>query len=33
MNEIVKKFLIAGDEFIPKINLRQPGKAGKAGIT
>ena len=25
MNEIVKKFLLAGDKFMPKMHLRQPG--------
>ena len=25
MNEIVNKFLLAGDKFIPKIHLKQPG--------
>ena len=25
MNKIVNKFLLAGDTFIPEINLRQPG--------
>ena len=25
MNEIVNKFLLAGDKFIPEIHLRQPG--------
>ena len=25
MNEIVKKFLLAGDKFIPEMHLRQPG--------
>ena len=25
MNDIVNKFLSAGDKFIPKLNLRQPG--------
>ena len=25
MNEIVEKFLLAGDKFIPEINLRQLG--------
>ena len=24
MNEIVNKFLLAGDKFIPKLHLRQP---------
>ena len=27
MNDIVKKFLLAGDKCMPKINLRQPGFA------
>ena len=25
MNEIVNKFLLAGDKFMPKMNLKQPG--------
>ena len=25
MNEIINKFLLAGDKFIPEIHLRQPG--------
>ena len=25
MNEIVNKFLLAGDQFMPEIHLRQPG--------
>ena len=25
MNEIVNKFLLAGDKFIPEIHLKQPG--------
>ena len=25
MNEIINKFLLAGDKFIPKLNLKQPG--------
>ena len=25
MNDIVNKFLLAGDKFIPKLHLRQPG--------
>ena len=25
MNEIVKKFLSAGDKFMPEMHLRQPG--------
>ena len=25
MNEIVNKFLLVGDKFIPKMHLRQPG--------
>ena len=27
MNEIVNKFLFAGDKFMPEMNLRQPGLA------
>ena len=33
MNAIIKKFLIAEDKFISKINLRQSGKASKAQNT
>ena len=25
MNEIIKKFLLAGDKFMPEIHLKQPG--------
>ena len=25
MNEIVKKFLLAGDKFMPEMHLKQPG--------
>ena len=25
LNEIVKKFLLAGDKFLPEIHLKQPG--------
>ena len=25
MNQIVNKFLLAGDKFMPKMHLRQPG--------
>ena len=25
MNEIINKFLLAGDKFIPEMHLRQPG--------
>ena len=25
MNETVNKFLLAGDEFMPEMNLKQPG--------
>ena len=25
MNEIVNKFLLAGDKFLPELDLRQPG--------
>ena len=25
MNEIVNKFLLAGDQFMPEMHLRQPG--------
>ena len=27
MNEIVNKFLLAGDKFMPEMHLRQPGFA------
>ena len=29
MNEIVHKFLLAGDKFMPKIHLRQPSALDK----
>ena len=31
MNEIVNKFLLAGDKFIPEIHLKQPGFTYSAG--
>ena len=27
MNDVINKFLLAGDQFMPKIHLRQPGLA------
>ena len=30
MNEIVNKFLLVGDKFMPEINLRQPGFTSSA---
>ena len=30
MNEIVNKFLLAGDKFMPEMHLRQPGFTYKA---
>ena len=30
MNEIVHKFLLAGDEFIPEMHLKQPGHTHRA---
>ena len=32
MNEIVNKFLIAGDKLVPQIDLRQPAALDKADI-
>ena len=33
MNEIVNKFLLAGDKFMPEMHLRQFAALGKAGFT
>ena len=33
MNEIISKFLLAGDKFIPKMHLRQPYVLCKPGFT
>ena len=33
MNEIVNKFLLAGDKFMPEIHLRQPALLDKSGFT
>ena len=33
MNEIVKKFLIVGDKFMPKMYLKQPAVFDKSGCT
>ena len=33
INEIVNKLLIAGNEFMPEIHLRQPAALGKPGFT
>ena len=33
MNEIVNKFLLAGDKFIPEMHLKQPASLGKSGFT
>ena len=30
MNEIVNKFLLAGDKFLPEMHLRQPGSTYSA---
>ena len=32
MNEIVKKFLLAGDNFIPEMHLRQPTSLDRSGF-
>ena len=31
MNEVVNKFLLAGDKFMPKMHLKQPGFTYSAG--
>ena len=33
MNEIVNKFLLGGDKFVPEIHLRQPGFTYRASGT
>ena len=33
MNEIVNKFLLAGDRFIPEMHLRHPDALDKSGFT
>ena len=33
MNEIVNKFLLSGDKFMPEIHLRQPTLLDKSGFT
>ena len=33
MNEIVNKFLLAGDKFMPEIHLKQSISLGKSGFT
>ena len=33
MNEIVNKFLLAGDKFIPEMHLKQPVSLDKLGFT
>ena len=33
MNEIINKFLLAGDKFTPKMHLRQPYVLCKPGFT
>ena len=33
MNEIVNKFLLAGDKFMPEIHLKQPSALGKPWFT
>ena len=32
MNEIVNKFLLAGDKFMPKMHLKHPTVLGKLGF-
>ena len=32
MNKIVNKFLLAGDKFMPKMHLRQPGFTNSACV-
>ena len=32
MTEIVNKFLLAGDEFMPEMHLRQPTPIDKSGL-
>ena len=33
MNEIVNKFLLAGDKFMPEMHLKQPAALGKPEFT
>ena len=33
MNEIMNKFLLAGDKFMPVMHLRQPAALKKPGLT
>ena len=33
MNNIISKFLLAGDKFMPEMHLRQPAALGKPGFT
>ena len=33
MNEIVNKFLLAGEKFTPEMHLRQPALLDKSGYT
>ena len=33
MNDIINKFLLAGDKFMPEMHLRQPTALGKPGFT
>ena len=33
MNEIVNKYLLAGDKFMPEMHLRQPASLDKSGFT
>ena len=33
MNDIVNKFLLAGDKFMPEMHLKQPAALGKPGFT
>ena len=33
MNEIVKKFLLAGEKFMSEMHIRQPAALGKPGFT
>ena len=33
MNEMVNKFLLAGDKFMPEMHLKKPAALGKPGFT
>ena len=33
MNEIINKFLLVGDKFMPEIHLKQPTSLNKSGFT